>query len=573
MDRKKLLILGGTMIAAILLITAIVVGIVIGLGQMPNRPGDPQTPQEPENQVDPATIVRSPQITGEYSYYNIKRELTKKSGLIKTLTANGYPLAYDSKEDVYYLSIADEAVGQLTGISFGAEINDDSRECYLAFEQDMFDCYSYFKPINNREYKVRVYTDMEYEETSLVITTMPFMTINTEKSSISKTDVNCVMALQDGNWKTNGTSEYTTSCATIRVRGASSAGLEKKPYRLNLKQEDYTTQNKTSLLGLRSDDDWVLDAMYNDPTRMHNRISSELWNEMAKGHYPETDTPATECRYVEVILNGKYIGLYNLIEPVDRKQLSLDEENGVLIKAVSWEGTYFDKYADMPSTQMAWMGFEMKLPDTDITFDDWELFYDLLEATADYKKDKEHFVYMASKHFSAENLTDYWVFLNAFYLRDNRGKNLYWSTVDRTLDDAVYYITPWDCDLAFGYRYGGKGPIPSYRAPYDENHIKNFVLLERFIEEDIDGARAMVCEKWDTLTGEGGLLSVDNVCARFDAYFKYLSESGAWDRETERWPISMNEYPDEEFEYLREWLTGRYEEYMPEVVDAWREKK
>ena len=35
----------------------------------------------------------------------------------------------------------------------------------------------------------------------------------------------------------------------------------------------------------------------------------------------------------------------------------------------------------------------------------------------------------------------------------------------------------------------------------------------------------------------------------------------------------MNEYPDEEFEYLREWLTGRYEEYMPEVVDAWREEK
>ena len=83
----------------------------------------------------------------------------------------------------------------------------------------------------------------------------------------------------------------------------------------------------------------------------------------------------------------------------------------------------------------------------------------------------------------------------------------------------------------------------------------------------------MVCEKWDTLTGEGGLLSVDNVCARFDTYFKYLSESGAWDRETKRWPVSMNEDPDEEFEYLREWLTGRYEEYMPEVVDAWREEK
>ncbi|MBQ5821526.1 MAG: hypothetical protein IIW31_09855, partial [Clostridia bacterium] len=119
MNRKKLLIIGGSLVAAILLITAIAIGIVIGLGQTPDQPDEPLTPQVPVDQVDPATIVRSPQITGEYSYYNVKRELTKKKGLIKTLTANGHPLAYDAEKDVYYLSIADEAVGQFTGISFG----------------------------------------------------------------------------------------------------------------------------------------------------------------------------------------------------------------------------------------------------------------------------------------------------------------------------------------------------------------------------------------------------------------------------------------------------------------------
>ncbi|MBQ5820934.1 MAG: CotH kinase family protein [Clostridia bacterium] len=567
MDKKRLILTGGLLVIAVILFAA----AAIGLWQYLTPKQPPLIPQSPAQQQDPATVVRSEQITGMFDYDEIPGETTRKKGLIVSLTANGYPLAYDKENNIYYCSVSHKDVGSMVGISFGAVGKDETEVYSLAFEDDVMDRYSYFKLTNDKSYKVRIYTDAEYDETTLVITSMPFLSITTEKTSLSKTETNCTIALQDGDWREHGTAEYTTSHATIRVRGASSAGFPKRPYRLNLKKDDYVTQNKMSLLGLRNDDDWILDAMYNDPTRMHNRISAEIWNEMTAGHYPESDTPAMSGCYVEVIINGAYQGFYDLIEPVDSKQLNLSDE-GTLIKTLSWDGTYFDKYKGTPESDL-WMGFEMKMPEGGIGFEDWALFYDLLEATADYKKDTDHFVAVASKHFDAENLTDYWIFLNAFYLRDNRGKNLYWSTVDGNDPNAVFYITPWDCDVAYGYRYGGNNPINAQRIPYSEDHIKHFVLLERYLELDIHNSREMLCKKWDTLTGPGGLLSIQNVLKRYEDYFDYLLDSGAWARETKRWNQSMNPDPYEEFVYLEDWLIGRYEEYMPEVVDAWREPK
>lgn len=539
-----------TAIVAILISVALVAIAAVGFGLWSfYRP-----------KFDPATQIRSPQITGEVTYAGVKEGRTGTAELIGNLTADGHPMIYDAGNDIYYLSVADEAIGNDTGIAFAAESTDGS-EVKMVF-RDTVDQYSWFRPENNREYLLRVYSDTEYQTAVVVITTMPFLSIETKDgATIGNDDTECSITLLDGNWEKHGTAAYTRSAAHIHVRGATSRSYPKKPYRINLKTDDYTEQNKISLLGLRVDDDWILDAMYIDPTRMHNNLATEIWNTMSKGHYPTNNSPASKGEYVEVILNGEYVGLYDLLEPVDRKQLDMDPEKGLIVKANGWNGTYFEKTEGYP-TSAVWMEFEVTYPKENVTTATWGDFYDLVEATSTARKDPEYFELWAEK-FDAENITDYWLWLTVFSLRDNRGKNLYWSTLNTEDKNAKYYITPWDCDLSFGYRYGKREDtlldLQHHRDPYENDYIDDFRVVTEYLRADLNGSRKMVQSKWKTLTAEGGVLNLDSVLQRIRQTRKYLNETGAWARELERWPDSMNPDPDEEFEYMEEWLAGRYQ--------------
>ena len=180
-----------------------------------------------------------------------------------------------------------------------------------------------------------------------------------------------------------------------------------------------------------------------------------------------------------------------------------------------------------------------------------------------------------TNNFDHQNLTDYWLFLTVFSLRDNRGKNLYWAANDPNSDSAVFTITPWDCDIGFGYRYGKNEfsmlDLPCYRDDYENDYIDDFALLTQYLKRDINNAKSTVLTRWQELSAEGGVLSLDSVLNRFESYRTYLEDTGAWDREMTRWPKGMVEDPDEEFQYLEDWMVLRYdwmEDRIAEVTET-----
>lgn len=65
-----------------------------------------------------------------------------------------------------------------------------------------------------------------------------------------------------------------------------------------------------TLLGLRSDNYWILDAMVVDPARMRNRVGMDLWNDMATPPYYAASGRSVRTgvrgRLVEVFVNGAY---------------------------------------------------------------------------------------------------------------------------------------------------------------------------------------------------------------------------------------------------------------------------
>ena len=96
----------------------------------------------------------------------------------------------------------------------------------------------------------------------------------------------------------------------IELRGSSSQALDKKPYGFTTLLQDGDSNNNVSLLGMPSENDWVLNSLAFDPSMIRDYLSYTLASNM--GNY------APRVAYIEVIVNGDYKGVYFLTEKVKR---------------------------------------------------------------------------------------------------------------------------------------------------------------------------------------------------------------------------------------------------------------
>jgi hypothetical protein len=181
----------------------------------------------------------------------------------------------------------------------------------------------------------------------LVDTGLPVVVIETEgrKSIFSKDEyVNALMTIKyEGD---------TLHHNTMKIRGRGNAtwfNYPKKPFRIKL-------DDKTDLLGMGGEKDWVLLANYGDKTLMRTAFALKLSEMM---NFPWTP----KCRYVEVFLNGDYIGNYNLTEHIEQGKTRINvPERGFVIERD-------DYYREEPvwfQSAVRQYGFSFKNPDTDV---------------------------------------------------------------------------------------------------------------------------------------------------------------------------------------------------------------
>ena len=79
---------------------------------------------------------------------------------------------------------------------------------------------------------------------------------------------------------------------------------------------------KNPCSAFRNDDEWLLNAMYSDSSKIRDKLSADIWSQIGavQEEFPEAYF-GTRMVYVEVFFNHEYWGLYALMEPVDSKQL------------------------------------------------------------------------------------------------------------------------------------------------------------------------------------------------------------------------------------------------------------
>lgn len=144
------------------------------------------------------------------------------------------------------------------------------------------------------------------------------LTITTEdEAPIAEKEVwvNCHFSL-------DGMGEYSDFSGTGRIRGRGNSTWEwydKKPYKFKLDE-------KSKLLGMEKAKDWNLLANYRDVTDLMNVYAFEVARCMGMPHTNHT-------RFVEVYLNGDYIGVYQLTEKieVDKNRVNIDKDGGILL--------------------------------------------------------------------------------------------------------------------------------------------------------------------------------------------------------------------------------------------------
>ena len=385
-------------------------------------------------------------------------------------------------------------------------------------------------------------------------TTLPIIYLDTKGETIDREErTPAVICIESIRGQLPNDSTTFTHQIGIKVRGATAASYPKKSYAIEFR-DSMGEEVDVSLFGLRSDGDWILDAMYIDHSRMRNRLCTDMWNAYNRIPHREQEPKAlngTRGVFVEVFLNGEYNGLYCLTERIDRKQLKLKKYKefcrGVSYKTATWNNLMgwcaYDPEA--PKETLLWNGFEAEYPDV-VEEVCWDYLQEFLEfISPDYTSD-ERFASEVETFVHIDNVIDYTLLVNAVYAIDNIAKNVYLSIYNVEEDRRIFF-TPWDLDATFGRTY--EGSIINSFAFEGSVPFAN-VLISRLWEGDVCDFRARMKDRWEEL--KETTLSVDSVAERMYTYQELFEESGAFARELQLWPEKCSDI-SEEVDFMIDW--------------------
>lgn len=134
---------------------------------------------------------------------------------------------------------------------------------------------------------------------------------------------------------------YNGFCG-IETRGNSTQGFQKKTYSIELWNSD-DEDTSASLLDMGKEEDWILHAMVIDKSQVRIPFSFYVFQRM--GHY------ASNWRYVELIIDNDYRGLYILCEKIKR------DDDRVDIAKLDEDDIYGDSLTGGYILRLDWLGY------------------------------------------------------------------------------------------------------------------------------------------------------------------------------------------------------------------------
>lgn len=384
--------------------------------------------------------------------------------------------------------------------------------------------------------------DENAQETTAVdsfkVAQISITTENAASVASRETYVNCSVTVKSDTKQWN-----YTGIGGIRGRGNSSwLWYPKKPYRIKLDE-------KAGILGLKADKDWVLLANYRDPTQLMNVFAFTVGRGLG---IPYTN----HVRYVEVTLNGSYIGLYLLTEQVEQgsNRVAINPDEGVLLSLDLDDGPELS-----PNANDNFWSSDYRMPvcvkSPDIT------------STAQLATIRSNFGQLEiairnADYMAVEKLLDIQSFIDYLIIQEL----VYNVEVDAPRSIFLYrdkggrwtFGPLWDFDAGFDFDWSTMYTGHNYFASYKElvlgtdpvNHTKGYAVPSFFT--DLFRNKRFVGEykaRW--------LAVKDKVMSEYWATTQKYADniSGAMTRDAANWPIDKN-YKTEILR-MKQWLTNR----------------
>lgn len=383
------------------------------------------------------------------------------------------------------------------------------------------------------------------KEYKLYFTDLPIINIKSWQPIVDEPKIHALFT-------TSEKSLQTISDIGIELRGSTAQSFPKKSYRIEFWADSTGTEKKdVCLAGLRTDDDWNLLALYNEPLRMNNKTSADIWRKINTLSYQNKEAQAvngSRMRYSEIFVNGSYQGIYCVAEPVDRKQLKLkkyDDDSGLirgeLYKGIKWGPAVFGSLPPYTNGNSIWANaFEYEYPDE--IAQNWSNLYNLVDFVIN-STNTEFFTNIPA-HFNMYNAVDYFIFLNLSRACDNTGKNLFIAKYN--VNEAYFYV-PWDLDDTFGNYYDGT------KSNVTNDILSNGLYDRLFTDFSENGFRYKLRTKWEALRKDW--LTSDNLIQMFNANYDLLKKNGVYERESAACP--NYKFDIQYTDYMREWITNR----------------
>ena len=376
----------------------------------------------------------------------------------------------------------------------------------------------------------------------------------------------------------DGTVETTTYSCQLKYRGNYALNLPKKSFNIKL-VDDEGEKLDANLLGLRTDNTWILDAMGVDKLRMRNRVCFDIWNEFSPTSWSTSygNRNGTVGTMVEVFINGNYAGIYHLSDKVNRQLLNLrkarvEDDGRVTIKGLLYKGkgsgvsnALLDYEEDRTDT-IKWNTFELQYPDDYPSHKTWQPLMNLIDFNS--KTDLKYFSAHHNEWYYTDNLVDYFLLLVVFGIDDMPYKNTFLSTPDINFEHR-FMITPWDLDACLGRNANGNAQLFMPLL----SRLNAYGPFNRFIFYNIDHFKNRVATRWDEL--KDSTFAPANLERHIMAIAQRYVESGAWQREYELWKDIPEEEDDrvvipeniqEEVNYVMNWYNMNYSQLSYQLL-------
>ena len=424
----------------------------------------------------------------------------------------------------------------------------------------------------NRSMKIEVYNKLVTNPNSreLVVTGVPIIEIIAPEGIVDEPKRPCEIVLTDPKGRTNGSQIHFESHGGIEIRGAGAQRYEKKAYSFKLKDRLTNENLDAQLLGMREDQSWILDAMWLDCAKMRNRVCFDIWNDLHTLYYIDEEPKAVGATHgypVEMFLDGTYHGLYILSDRIDRKQLKLKKKGGYLYKGGEWTDECKLQGVTSPydNSRLEWNGFESDYPD-EIGDVEFKYLSDFIRFFSN--SPQEEFAANLEERLDISSLVDYFIFINLLMAYDNTGRNIFWGIYDvKATSVPKFIIQPWDLDGTLGRTWDAIKLDPEKGLGFDNGltlrndaNSKYFRPFERIMDENPNNIKQRIYERFMEVKDKA--LSPDNMAKKVDYYKRQLLESGALERDRQKWSGKwMYGYadPNEEAEFMKSWYKARLE--------------